>query len=65
MEMAVQTSIAQRSLEKLRFKHSDMDYYLTWIMGREVYNGSDPAECMETAARIKDGDAESWYTEWT
>ncbi len=62
--MATQTSIAQRSLERLRFEHNDMDYYLAWIMGREVYQGSDSIECMQTAERITDGDAESWYTEW-
>lgn len=64
--MATQdTSIAQRSLQKLHFDHKDMDYYLAWIIGREIYDGSNRAECMDTAARIKDADAESWYAEWS
>jgi pimeloyl-ACP methyl ester carboxylesterase len=64
--MATQnTSIAQRSLQKLHFNHKDMDFYLAWIIGREIYDGADRDECMDTAVRIKDADAESWYTEWS
>lgn len=64
--MATQnTSIAQRSLQKLHFNHKDMDFYLAWIIGREIYDGADRDECMDTAVRIKDADSESWYTEWS
>jgi len=42
-----------------------MDYYLSWILGRRVYDGSDPGECYEVAARIEDGDARSWQREWS
>ncbi len=64
--MATQdTSIAQRSLQKLYFDHKDMDFYLAWIIGREIYDGSNRVECMGTAARIKDANAESWYREWS
>lgn len=59
-----QTSIAKRSGEKLHFNHQDMDYYLLWIVGREIYDGSNLAECLETAARITDGDMASWRREW-
>jgi hypothetical protein len=58
------TAIAQRSAEKLYFDHKDMDYYLSWIVGRQIYGGSDTGECMETAARIQNGDAESWQRAW-
>jgi alpha-beta hydrolase superfamily lysophospholipase len=58
------TSIAQRSQEKLYFDHRDMDYYLSWIMGRQIYEGSDEGECFETAARIVNGNTESWQREW-
>lgn len=34
-----QTSIAQRSRKKLYFDHHDMDYYFSWIMGRQIYDG--------------------------
>lgn len=58
------TAFAQRSREKIHFDHKDMDYYLAWILGREIYEGSDRAECLTTAARITNADATSWHTEW-
>lgn len=59
-----QNALAQRSREKLYFDHPDMDYYLAWIMGRQIYNGSDADECLATAAKIEDGDAASWQRAW-
>lgn len=59
------TAFAQRSLEKIHFDHKDMDYYLSWILGREIYDGSDRAECMETVERIPDADVQAWHTEWS
>ena len=59
-----QTSIAQRSQQKLYFDHKDMDYYLSWIMGRQIYGGSEAGECLAAAAQIVDGDAQSWQRAW-
>lgn len=59
-----QASFAQRSLEKVYFEHKEMDYYLAWILGREIYEGSDAGECMGVAKRIVDGDVGSWQREW-
>lgn len=58
------TSIAQRSQAKLHFDHKDMDYYLAWIVGRELYGGSRAAECRSVAERIPDGDPVAWHREW-
>lgn len=58
------TAIAQRSVTKLHFDHKDMDYYLSWIMGREIYAASRATECLAVAARIKEADAQSWQQEW-
>ena len=58
------TSFAQRSQKKIHFDHKDMDYYLSWILGREIYEGSDREECLSTARGITDADAESWHREW-
>jgi pimeloyl-ACP methyl ester carboxylesterase len=60
-----QTGIAQRSAETLYFGHKDMDYYLLWIIGRQIYDGSDANACLETAARITNGDAASWQRAWS
>lgn len=59
-----QSSFAQRSQGKLYFDHKEMDYYLGWIMGREIYDGSAAQECLGAAGRITNGDAESWSNEW-
>jgi len=59
------SSFAQRSATRIRFDNADMDYYLSWIMGREIYDGSRLVECMEVAERITDGDTTSWRAEWT
>jgi pimeloyl-ACP methyl ester carboxylesterase len=56
--------MAQRGAEKVVFANADMDYYLLWILGREAFAGSDRRECLETAARITDGDPSSWEAEW-
>lgn len=57
-------SFAQRSLKKLHFDHKEMDYYLSWVIGRQIYDGSEHAECMAVATRIIGGDPHSWQHEW-
>lgn len=59
-----QAAIAPRSQKKLHFTHRDMDYYFAWIVGRQIYAGSDETECFAAAERIVDGDAQSWQAEW-
>jgi pimeloyl-ACP methyl ester carboxylesterase len=59
------TTFAQRSSKKIHFDHKDLDYYLSWILGREIYDGSDHEECLSTAQRITNADAESWNREWS
>lgn len=59
------TSFAQRSLNKIHFDHQDMDYYLSWILGREIYDGSNREECLSAAKRITNASAESWHQEWS
>ena len=56
--------IAQRSRRRLYFAHRDMDYYLSWIVGRRIFEGSDEGECLAVAGRIADGDAASWQEAW-
>jgi alpha-beta hydrolase superfamily lysophospholipase len=35
------------------------------ILSHAVYGGADTTECLATIARIKEGNAQSWYAEWT
>lgn len=57
-------SIAQRSQRRIYFDHKDMDYYFAWILGREIYEGSDRDESFDVASRIPNGDMEGWHGEW-
>jgi hypothetical protein len=59
-----EATFAQRSLEKVYFEHKEMDYYLSWVLGRQVYEGCESQECMQVAERIVDGDPQSWQAEW-
>ncbi len=58
------TAFAQRSSKKIHFDHKDMDYYLSWMMGREIYDGSDRTELLETAQKIPNADIQAWHNEW-
>ncbi|CAG0935957.1 2,6-dihydropseudooxynicotine hydrolase [Thermoflexales bacterium] len=58
------TAFAQRSEQKLVFDHKDMDYYLSWIVGRQAVEGSEPGECFETARGIVNADIASWQQAW-
>ncbi len=58
------SSLAQRSQVRVFFDHPDMDFYLSWIMGREIYDRSDGEECLDVASRIAEGDPDSWHREW-
>jgi hypothetical protein len=46
------------------FKEEDFEFLMELALGATYHRGADIAECLSTAARIKDGDAESWYAEW-
>lgn len=46
------------------FKDGYFDYNFSKFLGLATYSGAEIAECFETAARIKDGDTESWIEAW-
>ncbi|KAJ9608823.1 hypothetical protein H2200_006594 [Cladophialophora chaetospira] len=47
------------------FKDGYFDYNFEKFLGLATYSGAEIAECFETAARITDGDPESWIQAWT
>jgi hypothetical protein len=49
---------------KLTFKDQTFSFELLRAVGYAPYGGADLGECLATAERIKDGDLESWHTEW-
>jgi len=46
------------------FNHRDMDFYFSWIVGRQTFGGSEAGECFATATCIVDGAPESWQNAW-
>ena len=46
------------------FKHEGMNFDTIFALGRCQYGGADAGEILSTAARIHDGDFESWFREW-
>ena len=49
---------------KLIFKDQTFSYELLRTVGYAGYGGADIGECLKTAYRIKEGNFESWHTEW-
>ena len=46
------------------FQDPAFAFQLLRTIGSTYYGGADIGECLSTAYRIKEGDFESWYTEW-
>lgn len=49
---------------KLVFNDPTFSFQLLRTVGSSYYGGADIGECISTAYRIKEGDFESWYSEW-
>ncbi len=47
------------------FKDPQYSFQCLRTMGYSSTGGADIAECLSTACRIKEGDNESWYREWS
>ncbi len=54
-----------RQYNRLYFKANDMDFVFQWMIGSAVHGGAGIGEGYHAASRIKDGDPESWASEWT
>ena len=50
-----------RSATRVRgFRNPEMDFQLMRSLGNGAYGAASPGECLALAARITDGDPESW-----
>ncbi len=49
---------------KIIFNDPTFSSQLLRTIGETNYKGADIGECLSTAYRIKEGDFESWHTEW-
>jgi len=50
---------------KILFKDPVFDGQLLRALNHVYYGGADVGECISTAARIREGDATSWYDQWS
>ncbi len=57
-------STAHTEAAELIFKSHQYSFQCLRTMGYACTGGADIGECLTTAHRIKEGDNESWYTEW-
>jgi pimeloyl-ACP methyl ester carboxylesterase len=46
------------------FQNQEFNFQFLRTIGYTASGGADINECLDTAFRIKDGDAESWYGQW-
>jgi pimeloyl-ACP methyl ester carboxylesterase len=49
---------------KITFNDATFSLQLLRALGETYYKGADIGECLSTAYRIKEGDFESWHSEW-
>ena len=50
---------------KIAFQDQNFSFEFLRVLGESIHGGSDINECFATAARIQEGDYESWYQEWS
>jgi pimeloyl-ACP methyl ester carboxylesterase len=50
---------------KIAFQDQNFSFEFLRVLGESIHGGSDINECFATAARIREGDYESWYQEWS
>jgi pimeloyl-ACP methyl ester carboxylesterase len=50
---------------KIAFQDQNFSFEFLRVLGEAIHGGSDINECFATAARIQEGDYESWYQEWS
>lgn len=58
--MSSENVVMKRQSTRTKFKNTDMDFALNWILGIGQIIGMSPGEVFAVAATIKDGDPRSW-----
>jgi pimeloyl-ACP methyl ester carboxylesterase len=63
--MAKKKHLPRNPRYKYHFKFPLFEFFFQWICGTQTTGLSESGELFYTASKIKDGDGESWYREWT
>jgi hypothetical protein len=56
------TTMFERSRTKVRFANEDMDYLFQVVLGYHTHGGASFGELFRAAAKVEDGDPESWIS---
>jgi pimeloyl-ACP methyl ester carboxylesterase len=56
------TTMFERSRTKVRFANEDMDYHFQVVLGYHTHGGASFGELFRAAAKVEDGDPESWIS---
>jgi pimeloyl-ACP methyl ester carboxylesterase len=56
------TTMFERSRTRVRFSNEDMDYLFQVVLGYHTYGGASFGELFRAAARVEDGEPESWIS---
>ncbi len=63
--MAKNSPLPRNPRYHYHFKFPIFEFFFQWVTGAQTSNCVEGGECFYAASRIKDGDGESWYKEWT
>jgi pimeloyl-ACP methyl ester carboxylesterase len=56
------TTMFERSRTRVRFSNEDMDYLFQVVLGYHTYGGASFGELFRAAAKVEDGEPESWIS---
>jgi hypothetical protein len=56
------TTMFERSRTKVRFSNEDMDHLFQVVLGYHTHGGASFGELFHAAAKVEDGDPESWIS---
>jgi pimeloyl-ACP methyl ester carboxylesterase len=56
------TTMFERSRTRVRFSNEDMDYLFQVVLGYHAYGGASFGELFRAAAKVEDGEPESWIS---
>jgi pimeloyl-ACP methyl ester carboxylesterase len=63
--MAKKSGLPRNPRYHYHFKFHIFEFFFQWITGAQTSHCVEGGECFYAASKIKDGDGESWYVEWT
>lgn len=63
--MKKQAGLPRNPRTRYHFQNPSFDFFFQWLAGTQSNTGAELGEAMYAASNMRDGDAESWYREFT